>query len=655
MSKRSSALLAGPPLSPRRRRIAPLLRRARALLLVSLACVIPACSADSGSGYPIPHVPSGTGASSASANGGAHSGSANGGTSVFASSGAGTSGSAGNGGTASSAGTGGTAGASGSSNGGAGGFGSGGVSSSVTGGAAGAAGAANDGGAPMTGVPPQCQGPKPFTPCAACTYQGLLSGMVESQSCAYLGIPYAKPPKDALRFAPPEAAAGWSGVRDATKFGPGCVQGPGLDLSFASSTGEDCLYLNVWAPTKAPAKQLPVMVFIHGGWFVAGAPNLYDFTGLGEKGPVVVVSVNYRLGALGFFAHPDLDKQRPGKPSGSDGIRDQQLALQWIHDNIATFSGDPNNVTVFGQSAGASSVGVHVVSPGTRGLAHRFIMESGAPTRNPSTPIAPYRDSIAALPRDRMYQVTKQMAADLCPSAGDPIACLRALPADTLMKWVPSSSSSASVNWAPVVEGPNGVLPDTPDALLSSGKFNDGPIVIGSNKNEWSLFADASTPATLADLNTQVQALFPDSVDQVMALYAPNGTADIKQAYITMMSDAVFRCPVRSFARLASAHDHDVYLYSFEEGPAPHAGELGYLIDYGLFTLTFPAPAMVDAIQGYWTNFARSGDPNGGSLTKWPKYDVTSDQNLKLVNPPDVATGLEKAACDFWDGYVAKH
>jgi para-nitrobenzyl esterase len=480
----------------------------------------------------------------------------------------------------------------------------------------------------------------------------LLSGAVESKSCSYLGIPYAKPPKDALRFAPPQPADGWSGVRDATMFGPACVQG-GADLSFASSTGEDCLYLNVWTPMNAPSKPLPVMVFIPGGGYVAGAANIYDPTRLSEKAQAVIVSLNYRLGALGFFASPDLDKQRPDKPSGSDGIRDQQMALQWVHENIATFHGDPNNVTVWGESAGSSAVGVHVVSPGTRGLAQRFIMESGVPTRGPA-------NLIAAVPRDHMYQLTKLLASDLCPNATDTIACLRGLPADKLMNWTPSSGTTAPANWAPVVEGPNGVLPDTPDALLTSGKSNPGPIIVGTNKNEWALFAVATgTPATVADLKTQVQTAFPDSVDQIMSIYAPNDYVDVKEAYLTMMTDAVFRCPTRTFARLASAHNHDVYLYSFEQGTAPHAGELQYVLDYGLFTittdLTAPVPPLVDAVQGYWTNFVRTGDPNGMSLTTWPKYDTAGDQNITLVNPPDVAIGLEKTACDFWDGYVAKH
>jgi para-nitrobenzyl esterase len=425
-------------------------------------------------------------------------------------------------------------------------------------------------------------------------------------------------------------------------------------VTFSSTKDEDCLYLNVWTPTNAPKQPLPVMVFIPGGGYVTGAANIYDGTGLSEKGPVVVVTMNYRLGALGFFAHPDLDKQRPNKPSGSDGIRDQQLALQWVHDNIAVFHGDPGNVTVFGQSAGSSAVGVLAVSPGTRGLARRFIMESGVPTRGPD-------NMIAAAPRDRTYQLTQQMASDLCPNATDVIACLRGLSPDTLMTWAPSADASIYGNWAPVVEGPNGVLPDTPDALLASGNANPGPIIIGTNKNEWGFFAASSgTPSTVADLRTQAQSLFPDSVDQVMAIYAPNNYVDSGAAYITMMTDAAFRCPTRRFAREASAHGHDVYLYSFEQGKAWHAGELQYVFDYGLFTITLdnlapPVPPLVDAVQGYWINFALGGDPNGKSLTTWPKYDMTSDQNMTLVNPTDVAIGLERTACDFWDSYLATH
>src|SRR5262249_8862991 len=269
---------------------------------------------------------------------------------------------------------------------------------------------------------PACTSSADTASCLACVHQGLAQGSSADGICAYLGIPYAKPPVGPLRFAAPEPAEGWNDVRDATAFATAWVQGnAGVGLTGGAATGEDCLYLNVWTPVDAGSTPLPVMVFIYGGGYATGATNTYNGAGLAKAGPAVVVSMNYRLGALGFFAHPDLDKERAGAPAGSDAIRDQQLALQWVHDNIGRFDGDPSNVTLFGESAGSSAIGVHVVSPGSHGLVTRFIMESGVSTRGVASGIEPATQGAR-------YALTEKMAEDLCPGASDVIACLRELP-----------------------------------------------------------------------------------------------------------------------------------------------------------------------------------------------------------------------------------
>ena len=533
--------------------------------------------------------------------------------------------------------------------GGTGGAGSGG--GTLGGGGMIAANGGNSGdGAPdlMPSTPPQCATDANVPACGSCTHQGLVEGKVDGDTCVYLGIPYAKPPVGPRRFMPPEPAESWSGVRRATSWGTACVQG--MDLSGSSQLGEDCLFINVWTPMTPPAQPLPVMVFLHGGGYSGGATNTYSGIGLSKRGPVVVVNMNYRVGALGFFAHPELDKQRPDKPSGSDGIRDQQLALRWVHDNISSFHGDPNNVTLFGESAGSSSVGIHLVSPGSAGLAQRFILESGVATRGVENGIAP-------VTRETMYAYTAKLTDELCPSASDVMECLRDLPPEKLMTWSPAAGgdNGARLGWVPVIEGPGGVLPDSPDALMERGEFHPGSIIVGTNRNEYGLFALLQgSVSSVEQMRARVQMRYPNHVDQIMALYAPSDSTDASQAYITLMTDLMFRCASRNFARLASAHERSVYLYSFEEGTAVHSDEMTYVFGYGNFTLGIlpPVEALVESIQGYWLSFATTNDPNGARRPAWPTYETASDRHLTLVNPPSAGTGLQKMACDFWDEYL---
>ncbi len=517
-------------------------------------------------------------------------------------------------------------------------------------GQAGDAGDTGDGGHDDI-APPECEGGTDSADtCRVCVHQGLLQGKLEGSSCEHLGIPYARPPVGALRWAAPEPAEGWSEVRDATEFGPACLQA--MDLSGTDQKSEDCLFMNVWTPAPAPTEALPVMVFVHGGGYTGGATNTYSGRGLSESGPVVVASMNYRLGALGFFAHPDLDDERPDRPSGSDAIRDQQLALQWVRDNIASFRGDPDNVTVFGESAGSSSVCIHLVSPESRGLAARFIMESGVCTSGVSNGIEP-------MPREDMYNLTGQMADDFCSGATDVIDCLRGVAAEDVMFWNPPASadgSAAGLDWGPVIEGPGGVLPEHPDDLIKSDNYNDGEIIVGTNKNEYALFQIIRGGAqNTEELRSRIEQRFADHVEEIMAVYAPSDTADANQAYVTMMTDLMFRCSSRRFARAVTAQGSTVYLYSFEQGAAMHADEMTYVFGQGFYTLGLfaPVPTLLDAVQGYWVNFARNGDPNGEGLVAWPEYDPAGDQHLILADPVSAGSGLQQGACDFWDGYLA--
>jgi para-nitrobenzyl esterase len=524
--------------------------------------------------------------------------------------------------------------------------------------------------------------------CQATITQGGLKGKSVGATCEYLGVPYGAPPIGAQRFMPPQAAPGWSAPRDATAFGPSCLQA-GSTLGSVGATSEDCLTVNVFTPQAAPATPLPVMVFIYGGAFTSGSSTTYDGQGLSERGPVVLVTMNYRLGALGFLALPELDSQRPGAPSGSDGIRDQQLALKWVQDNIAIFHGDKTNVTVFGESAGSSSTCIHIVSPGSQGLASRFIMES----------FACVGQAAELATQAQAYQVGNELAASFCSGGGDGgaadggvfdaaapgvVACLRAADPMMLSTWLPPASApvtGASVlvgnllgpPFTPTVEGPGGVLPDTPANIIASGKFNkDAAIMAGSNHDEWGLFVTlASSPAfggssssplnvtTTAQLSAGITKLAGTQAPQIEALY-PSTDATAAQVSIDLWTDFIFRCPTRRLARALMAQGtKDYYLYTYDIGKAWHAFELVPLFNLSALVAlgaTAPSSAYTQTMQGYWTQFAATGNPNGpedaGSPT-WPSYTAATDQYLELLDPtPMVIPNLRKMQCDFWDSFV---
>ncbi|HTB72404.1 MAG TPA: carboxylesterase family protein, partial [Polyangiaceae bacterium] len=536
--------------------------------------------------------------------------------------------------------------------------------------------------------------------CKATVTQGGLTGKAVSATCEYLGIPYGAPPTGPLRFMPPQPAASWSTPRDATAFGPSCLQATS-GLGSVGTASEDCLSLNVYTPKEPASEPLPVMVFIYGGAFDSGSSSLYDGQALSEKGPVVLVTLNYRLGALGFLALPDLDSERTGAPSGADGVRDQQLALKWVHDNIDIFHGDPANVTVFGESAGGTSTCIHVVSPASQGLANRFIIESGL-CAGGATEITTQAQA---------YEVGAELSASFCgggagtadggtaeggasdagvseAGAADVLACLRAADPMKLVTWTPppgapSEAGNALGNllgppFSPtVVPGAGSVLPDTMINLVKTGSFDKNATVLaGSNANEWGLFvALASNPAyggssssplnitTAAQYTASIEAEYGSGASKVEAEYDAPGTvtdATAAQTDIDMATDYAFRCPARAFARamLASGAQH-YYLYEYNIGPSWHSFELVPLFNLSALTAltaTNPSTGYADEMRGYWTKFAATGNPNAagdGGAPTWPGYDATSDQYLELLDPtPMTITNLRKAQCDFWDSYT---
>jgi len=349
--------------------------------------------------------------------------------------------------------------------------------------------------------------------CSACILQGLVKGSASDGICSYLGMPYAKPPIGDLRFAAPEPAPGWTGERDATAFGRACAQGnTGVSLTGGAETGEDCLYINVWTPEGVPDKPLPVMVFVYGGGYTTGAANTYFGTGLATKGPAIVVSMNYRLGALGFFAHPDLTRESPHRASGNQGILDQIAGLRWVHDNIGKFGGDPANVTIFGESAGSLDVSVLMTSPLTKGLFRRVIAESGAVVG---------LGSAATL--HSAEERGSAFASKLCiPSAS--LGDLRAVSAERIIQaqsgFDPKDPRSLEI----VVDGY--VFPDDPAHVFAAGREHRVGLIVGNNGRERVL----TLPP---DLRKAIEQVAPAQRDFPVSLRA-DGRAT-HQAVVTAM------------------------------------------------------------------------------------------------------------------------
>ena len=470
--------------------------------------------------------------------------------------------------------------------------------------------------------------------------EGELEGKLVENTRAFLGIPYAQPPVGELRFAPARPAKRWKGVRQAVEFGPSCPQNPGA-LSAPGPQSEDCLSLNVYTPANPGRKKLPVMVFIHGGAFVAGGSVQYDGRRLSEEGNVVVVTINYRLGALGFLAHPELDEERcDDEPSGNDALRDQQLALKWVKRNIDEFGGDTNNVTVFGESAGSLSTCLQMVAPHAKRYAQRYIMQSGT--------------CVAGLPISSKAQaqaIGVELANTLCAGASDTLACLRDKPASEVIAFGATRGISGA-GWAPVINPDDEFLPEHPTALIASRDYNRrAEVIVGSNAREWGLFqaiGASPRPTSVAALHATLDAQFGPLAPTLKAVYpATDATASL--VYMNLMTDYLFRCPARELARQLTQQGTTSYLYSFDEGAAYHAFELPYV--FGNPNPQLGAPVLVEplreAVQTHWTAFAHDGDPNAAGQLAWPEYDAASDQHMSLKAVPTVGSGLAKSQCDI--------
>jgi para-nitrobenzyl esterase len=518
-----------------------------------------------------------------------------------------------------------------------------------------AAAASTAGAAPAKHKPKKVKKPAAANPLVVPTTEGVIRGISANGMRQWLGIPYAAPPVGNLRWKPPQAHARWKGVRATTDYGSPCPQ---LGTVFGkASTNENCLFLNVFTPANAkPSAKLPVMFWIHGGALITGESNDYNPSALAKQG-VVVVTINYRLGLLGFLAHPALSAEAAGHSSGNYGLMDQQAALRWVQKNIAHFGGNAKNVTIFGQSAGGLSVRSQLVSPGAKGLFAKAIIESGA-----------YAET---LPTETQAEAVGQTVATKVGCTDQTAACLRKVPVDQLL----NAETSTTASQLPNVDG--AVLPADYATAFSTGAFNHVPVVAGSNRDEWGLFVAldqdlAGHPSTAATYVSDIQSEFgvPAAVAALFASQYPVSaypSADL--ALRALGTDLVFACNARTDVRNLSQFV-PTYQYEFNDPNAPdmffglpltfpmgayHASEIQYLWPTPTATpLNADQQQLATAMQTYWANFAKKGDPNGGGVPTWPAFTATSEQTQSLV-PPVPTTITNFAAehqCAFWSAVL---
>jgi para-nitrobenzyl esterase len=472
------------------------------------------------------------------------------------------------------------------------------------------------------------------SPTKARTESGSISGVREEGISVYKGVPFAAPPVGDLRWRAPVPVEPWPGVRKADAFAPSCMQaGVSMPGEAPRAVSEDCLYLNIWTPAKRAREHLPVIVWIYGGGYINGssAMPLYWGDRLARKG-VIVVSIAYRLGPLGFLAMPELTRESPQHSSGNYGLMDQIAALEWVKRNIAEFGGNPKCVTIAGQSSGSISVSILMSSPLAKGLFQRAIGESGG-LFEPLQLAPKYLLANAELDGEKY-------AASLGATT---LEQLRLLPASQL-----TGNAGGIVH--PVIEPY--VLPLSPYDAFNSGKQNDVPLLLGSNAEEARSLVDVSH-VTMSNFSSGIEQSYGALPPPLLAAYPHITDEEAREARLGFERDLRFGWDMWAWARLQAGSGHnDVYYYSFRRHPpflpgsvyagwgASHFAELWYVFDHpdqDPWKLTEADGKLAEVISSYWVNFAKSGDPNASGLPTWPSFTNTNDKVLYLDDP--IATG----------------
>lgn len=478
---------------------------------------------------------------------------------------------------------------------------------------------------------------------------GSLSGITEGSTSVFKGIPYAAPPVGSLRWRAPQPAENWEGTYPANKFAPACMQIPPPEGSFSQvefypepePTSEDCLYLNVWTEAPSADDRRPVMVWIHGGGFSQGSGSMPTFNGkaFAKKG-VVLVTINYRLGIFGLFAHPELTEETNYKASGNYGLLDQVAALKWIQNNISAFGGDPGNVTIFGQSSGAGNVNKLLASPRTKGLFHRAILQSGsAYTFGKTTPLEQVEHQGQQFADEHQIQFIEE---------------LRSWPADTLLQRGRDYSFSLNVDgW---------LLPEETWTVFENGQQHPVPILTGSTADEGNAFFGPQLDKEIfLDMATRS---YGDDADAFLSLYAHQTDKEARESYNKWWSHRL-AWGAHTLAKIHSqTSGSDTYLYYFNQNPpgrnsdrygAFHSAEIAYVfqtLDAVDRPWTKSDRILADKIATYWVNFASTGNPNDKNMPHWHVYDPTAREAFKLGGKMGAVVPLNKDILNFYDNLM---
>ncbi|MDB5009453.1 MAG: carboxylesterase [Mucilaginibacter sp.] len=477
---------------------------------------------------------------------------------------------------------------------------------------------------------------------------GLITGVKSKNSdvIAYKGVPFALPPVKELRWKAPQPAKPWTGIRKCATYGPDPVQNPPKPMSMWSEEflipkesirSEDCLYLNVWTTAKPTQEKRPVLVWIYGGGFNSGGADvpIYDGEATATKG-IVFVSFNYRVGIFGSFAHPELTKESGYSASGNYGLLDQIAALKWVQKNIAAFGGDPENVTIAGQSAGSMSVNCLIASPLAKNLFQKAIAESGA--------------SMVGSVRGmrNLQQATEQGITIAQTLKTTTLADLRNIPAEDLQ-------NRAKGAFGPIVDGY--VLPEAIPATFAANKQNNVMLLTGWNENEGMLYG---TLKNAEDFRKQAEQTYGANAGLFLTYYPANTEDEATSSQYKLSKDIMFGIQNYTLANVESERGTKVYVYRFthkvpgtgiyENIGAFHTGEVGYAYDNLKFINRPWQPAdheLAHTISSYWANFIKYGNPNGKGLPNWPSYTTNSNQIMILGDTPTAKALPDKAALDL--------